>query len=50
MDFVALDVETANPDLTSICQIGFAEYRKGWLARSWGYRTSKVQKYWRSET
>ncbi len=37
MDFVALDVETANPDLASICQIGFAEYQNGRLVRSWGW-------------
>jgi DNA polymerase-3 subunit epsilon len=37
VDFVALDVETANPDLASVCQIGFAEYRDGRLVRSWGF-------------
>lgn len=31
MDFVAIDVETANPDLSSICQIGVAKYRAGQL-------------------
>lgn len=29
MDFVALDVETANADLSSICQIGIAEFKDG---------------------
>jgi DNA polymerase-3 subunit epsilon len=29
MDFVALDVETANPDLASICQVGIAVFRGG---------------------
>ncbi len=29
MDFVALDLETANPDLSSICQIGIATFRDG---------------------
>ena len=29
MDFVALDVETANPDLASICQVGIAVFRNG---------------------
>ncbi len=24
MDFVAIDVETANPDMASICQVGIA--------------------------
>ena len=31
MDFVALDVETANFDIGSICQIGIAKYRQGKL-------------------
>lgn len=35
MDFVAIDVETANPNMSSICQIGLAffqdgEFRSGW--------------------
>ncbi|GEM_PF-5074432 len=29
MDFVPIDVETANPDMASICQIGVAGYRNG---------------------
>ncbi|KAA3639423.1 MAG: transposase [Proteobacteria bacterium] len=29
MDFVCLDVETANADFASICQIGIAKYRNG---------------------
>jgi DNA polymerase-3 subunit epsilon len=29
MDFVALDVETANPDLSSICQVGMARFQDG---------------------
>lgn len=29
MDFIALDVETANPDLASICQIGIVEFQEG---------------------
>jgi DNA polymerase-3 subunit epsilon len=29
MDFVALDVETANADLASICQIGIATFQQG---------------------
>jgi len=29
MDFIALDVETANPDLSSICQIGLAQFENG---------------------
>ncbi len=29
MEFVAIDVETANPDLSSICQIGIASFKNG---------------------
>lgn len=29
MDFIALDVETANPNFASICQIGAATFRDG---------------------
>lgn len=29
MDFIALDVETANADLSSICQIGLVQFRSG---------------------
>ena len=35
MDFVAIDVETANPDLSSICQVGIALFRHGSLADTW---------------
>jgi DNA polymerase-3 subunit epsilon len=35
MDFVALDVETANEDVGSICQIGLASYKNGVLFREW---------------
>lgn len=35
MDFVAIDVETANPDMASICQIGVASFRRGFLAAEW---------------
>lgn len=35
MDFVAIDVETANPDMASICQIGIAKYRSGFLLEEW---------------
>jgi DNA polymerase III subunit epsilon len=34
-DFVAIDVETANPDLESICQIGVATFRNGALVDLW---------------
>jgi DNA polymerase-3 subunit epsilon len=33
--FVAIDVETANPDLASICQVGVAAFRDGALHSTW---------------
>lgn len=33
--FVALDVETANPDMSSICQIGIVKFQDGKLEESW---------------
>lgn len=35
MNFVALDVETANADMASICQIGLVKYEKGELSNEW---------------
>ena len=35
MNFVAIDVETANADMASICQIGIAKYENGVLAEEW---------------
>jgi len=35
MDFVAIDVETANHDLASICQVGIVTFRDGRVADSW---------------
>jgi DNA polymerase III subunit epsilon len=35
MDFVAIDVETANADMASICQIGIATFENGALAGEW---------------
>jgi hypothetical protein len=35
MDFVAIDVETANADLASICQIGLARFQNGALVEEW---------------
>jgi len=32
MDFIAIDVETANADMASICQIGLAKYESGILS------------------
>lgn len=35
MKFLALDVETANPDYSSICQIGVATFEEGNLVDAW---------------
>jgi DNA polymerase III subunit epsilon len=35
LNFVAIDVETANPNFASICQVGVAEFRDGTLDRTW---------------
>jgi DNA polymerase-3 subunit epsilon len=35
MDFVAIDVETANADVSTICQLGVAQYRGGILESEW---------------
>ena len=35
MDFVAIDVETANAKMSSICQIGMARYSGGVLIQEW---------------
>jgi len=35
MDFVAIDVETANPDLASICQVGLAAFSNGAVVAEW---------------
>jgi len=35
MEFVAIDVETANPDMASICQIGLARYKDGSITEEW---------------
>lgn len=35
MNFIAIDVETANSKFSSICQIGIAEFRNGALYDSW---------------
>lgn len=35
MDFIAIDVETANPDLSSICQIGMVYFERGFIKHSW---------------
>lgn len=35
MDFVAIDVETANSDMASICQIGVAVFKQGTVVEEW---------------
>lgn len=35
MDFAAIDVETANADVSSICQIGIVVYRNGQVVEEW---------------
>ena len=35
MEFVALDFETANPDMSSICQIGLVYFKDGSLQKEW---------------
>ncbi len=35
MDFIAIDVETANSDMASICQIGIAKFVNGILLEEW---------------
>lgn len=35
MRFTAVDVETANPDMSSICQIGLAVFEDGALKKEW---------------
>ncbi len=35
MKYLALDVETANADYSSICQIGIAEFENGQIINKW---------------
>ncbi len=35
MDFVAIDVDTANADMASICSIGAAKFEDGKVAAEW---------------
>ena len=35
MRFISLDVETANADMASICQIGAAKFVDGQIAAEW---------------
>jgi DNA polymerase-3 subunit epsilon len=35
MDFITVDVETANPDLASICQVGLVAFQDGAVSGSW---------------
>lgn len=35
LDFIAVDVETANSDQSSVCQVGLAVFRNGKLTKTW---------------
>lgn len=35
LNFLAIDVETANPNMASICQIGIVEYKNGFVSSEW---------------
>lgn len=35
MNFIAIDVETANADMASICQVGIVKYENGILSEGW---------------
>lgn len=35
MNFVSVDVETANPDLSSICRIGIVHFENGRVSKTW---------------
>ena len=35
MEFVALDFETANADMSSICQIGLVYFKDGAIQKEW---------------
>jgi len=35
LNFIAIDVETANADMSSICQIGIAHYQDGKISKEW---------------
>ena len=35
MDFIAIDFETANPDLASICQLGAVSFQGGKAVKTW---------------
>lgn len=45
MDFVAIDVETANPDMASICQIGIARFEGGQLVETWSSLIDPEQEF-----
>ena len=35
MQFTAIDVETANADMASVCQIGIAQFKNGVVSNKW---------------
>ena len=44
-DFIALDVETANGNQGSICQIGLAAYKDGALVQEWSSLINPEEKF-----
>ena len=45
LDFVALDVETANKNAGSICQIGLAGFKDGAVIREWSSLINPEEKF-----
>ncbi len=43
--FISIDLETANPNPWSICQIGVAEFRNGALASNWMTYVDPVERF-----
>jgi DNA polymerase III subunit epsilon len=50
MEFVAIDVETANPDFASICQVGLAHFRDGSLVEEWVSLVNPEQEFFEFNT
>ena len=44
-DFIAIDLETANPNPWSICQIGIAEFGAGALTKEWMTYVDPVERF-----
>lgn len=50
MNFIALDVETANADFASICQIGLVEFIDGKLTKQWQWYVNPEDRFDPSNT